>query len=175
MTDCVPAVAHEHPFEELALARYIPILARKLPRFTSYASEIGESGRRAVRKWLVGADYGVSLGYIGIDIAHKVGYHYNQQEGFTETAKWQVFDSTLWHTSASLVLPAAAIHTGVKGAVQLCKTLRYGPMVTRVAPVFFGLALIPAIVHPIDHGVDYTMDRWVRPLYPEEHRAHIRT
>lgn len=169
------ADVHEHPFEGLALARYIPILARKLPRFTSYASEVGESGRHAVPKWLVHGAYAVSMGYIGIDAANKVGHHYVSQHGFTETAKWQVLDTGLWHGSASLVLPAAAIHTGVKAATYACKALRYGPTITRVAPVFFGLALIPAVVHPIDHGVDYVMDQWIRPLYPEQHRQHIRS
>ncbi len=34
----------------------------------------------------------------------------------------------------------------------------------KVIPTAVGLGSIPLIIHPIDHSVEYGMDRWVRPF-----------
>lgn len=39
------------------------------------------------------------------------------------------------------------------------------PLLRRWAPTAIGLAIIPAIIHPIDHGVDWTLDRTSRPFF----------
>ena len=45
---------------------------------------------------------------------------------------------------------------------SLQKTL--APSFRRFAPTVIGLAVIPLIIHPIDTGVDFVMDRTIRKV-----------
>ena len=36
----------------------------------------------------------------------------------------------------------------------------------KAIPSLIGIASIPFIIHPIDNGTDYNLDKFVRPYYP---------
>lgn len=74
-----------------------------------------------------------------------------------------------WHTSASLVVPSITIHTFVNtvSKIPVFKTQIPGTKekILKSVPSILGLGLIPFIIHPIDHGTDYVMDKFIRPFY----------
>lgn len=162
-----------HPYEGLAYFRFIPIVAKNMPRALAYTNEVAESVRYLSHPAVIKGAYGVSFGYVAVDTMHRVGQHHTK-EGFNETAKYQLGDSLLWHGTASMALPSLTIHTGVKVAKQMSSSLK-SPRARAAVPVAVGLGMIPLIIHPIDEGVNYLMNRFVRPHYPEEVREKIIT
>lgn len=126
------------PSENFEIVRYIsnlfakPHIILQKTRFLAYVSEVGESFRPIIPKWLVNSAYGVSIGYVGIDtIIHtlnvnkllkdKLNRDY-ENKTFIDRAyldhlnqiKFQTFinfmDKSIWHTFASMVLPMYAVH-----------------------------------------------------------------
>ena len=85
-------------------------------------------------------------------------------------------DKAVWHTFASMVFPAASVHTIVKfsGKGYLYGMKKVFPQIlnavkyTRVGSVATGLLAIPFIIHPLDHLTDYAMDNSMRKLYREK-------
>jgi fission process protein 1 len=154
----------------LAYGRFIG-LVRKFTsiRLMSYTSELVEAGRPVLLKSLVWVGYGVSIVYVLGDVAVKVNDVKNRG---TDVMKYTALDAGLWHTSASLVVPAVTIH-GIVGGVSrfqgyLANSRKIGlPKFFKFVPTVVGLLSIPLIIHPIDHGTDYVMNRFVRPIYSD--------
>lgn len=162
-----------HTGESLA---YFRVIAQMLPRIrlAAYASEFGESFRKA-QPWLVKPLYGVSFLYVGTDIVAKTGMHLekSQQDHVPYMKTIQLADSTIWHATASFALPSLAVHQTVKRSTHLCQYFKAGFRTTRILPVALGLGLIPFIIHPIDHGVDYVFDNWIRTFYPSDVQKNL--
>lgn len=158
----------------LAYFRNLGILAKKgfllfghgvsSARPLAYASEFGESLRPIAPKWFVRGMYGLSIGYVISDIGIKI--HEIKDQG-TETILMKAGELTLWHTSASLVLPAVCIHTIVKSSTKLLDIVKHMvekrgmklPKHAKFAPVILGLSSIPFIIHPIDEITDFGMGK----------------
>ena len=77
-------------------------------------------------------------------------------------------DTFIWQLFASVLIPGKTIHfianksTEIMKLESLQKTL--APSFRRFAPTVIGLAVIPLIIHPIDTGVDFVMDRTIRKV-----------
>jgi len=165
-----------HNFEFLA---YFRVLGQMLPRirFAAYASEFGESFRKVSPK-IVKPLYGLSFGYVGLDILAKTGMHLSdktktgmhldQPDQIPYMKTYQFADSTVWHGTASFLLPSVAVHQTVHRSTQVCRYLKAGFKTTRILPVALGLGMIPFIIHPIDQAVDYVFDQWIRSKYPKD-------
>ena len=135
----------------------------------TYASEVAESGRQVIPGWVVKLGYGLSLGYVAMDIGVKL---HDVAEKGTEDIKWKALDLSLWHASASIVAPGMAIHTIVRAAT-FCqnKFVLSGhklPRHFKFFPTLIGLVSIPFIIHPIDHGTDFVMDNTIRKYYTKK-------
>lgn len=161
-----------HPYEGLAYFRFIPMMARTAPRAIAYSNEVAESFRYLSHPTVIKCAYGMSFGYIGLDTLHKVGHHHTNA-GFNQVAKYQLGDSLLWHGTASMLIPSVTIHTGVKISKQLCESMKTSARTRTIAPIAIGLGMIPLIIHPIDEGVNYIMNKFVRPSYPKEIQEKI--
>jgi fission process protein 1 len=89
-------------------------------------------------------------------------------EIFYNKMKIKVIDLTIWHTFASMILPAITIHTIVNTSTKGLKLLTKStvlPNKLKILPTVIGLCSIPLIIHPLDHITDYAMDSSVRKLY----------
>ncbi len=153
--------------DELRPAAYARVAAR-LPKYISkamqaarplaYASEVGESFRK-VYPWLVKPLYALSIGYVAGDIGIKC---YEVRHKSTEYRKWFLADLSLWHLSASLILPAVVINRYIHTLAWGLAKAGAGHRVLKYLPTFTALCLIPFIVHPLDHFTDYAMDATFR-------------
>jgi fission process protein 1 len=100
----------------------------------------------------------LAFGYIATDITVTVA------EAKPEERKIVLFDRTLWHSMASLVIPGVTVHQTVKFTSKAVKNMA-NVHAKRIIPVAVGLGIIPFIVHPIDHFADFVMDKTVRKWY----------
>ncbi len=136
-------------------------------RPTAYASEIGEALRRVTPLWFVNSMYGASILYVLVDTGvSTVSAYKNNPKQLVSNRKHATIvcaDQIVWHSFASMVLPAVTIHTIVKYAGKLLRGTRYAS----VLPAAIGLASIPFIIHPLDNSVTLVMDKIVRPFYSE--------
>ncbi len=112
--------------------------------------------RPLVARWIVGATYGVAGTYVAADAVWRASVPPPGRSGALECV-----DTFVWQTLASVAIPGAVINRTVWAAGKIPAPRRLGG----VLPTAIGLASIPFIVKPIDHGVDTLMERWVRPLY----------
>lgn len=81
-------------------------------------------------------------------------------------------DLAIWHTVASMALPAFTIHTIVHQSQKFIQKTRAMDKLKRFGPVGLGLACIPFIIHPIDHLTDWAMDNTLRKLYSDKIKKH---
>ena len=146
-------------------------------RHLAYASECGEALRPVVKPGWVRASYALSWAYVGVDTALQTTDHWTKTHNKKQTAI-RCADTALFHSVASMALPAFTIHTVVRqsdkllnmpSAVTLFKTLP--PRVRLALPTLLGLATIPFIVHPLDEFTHWVMDRTVRTQYPDVARV----
>jgi len=150
------------------------IFRDSLLRYCGYANEIGESFRYQYPK-LVVPTYAVAFGYCLADAA-STGYSSYQKSqnspGDDQTqdlkqAATGAFDTLLWQSLASVMIPGATINLIVKAARF---AVPRSPVALPVAvatwlPTAAGLGSIPLIIHPIDGSVDYLLDNTTRTLY----------
>lgn len=136
-------------------------------RPTAYASEVGEALRRVTPLWFVNSMYGASILYVLVDtgVSTVSAYKNNEKQVISNRKHAAIVcaDQIVWHTFASMVLPAVTIHTIVKYAGKLLRGTRYAS----VLPAVIGLTSIPFIIHPLDNSVTSVMDKIVRPFYSE--------
>ena len=128
-------------------------------RLAGYSNEVGEAFRPLVPRWVVNMSYAMVSGYVVTDTAWRASTANSES-----TWPAEAFDSLLWHTLASVVIPGAAINRIVWVARRLVPLSRW-------IPTAIGLGCIPLIVEPIDYGVEVCMDMTVRPIIGH-HRGH---
>jgi len=160
---------NENNGQYLAYFRNIGSVLRNLfvtsARPLAYTSEVGESFRPLIPNWSVRTLYGISIGYVLVDTGIKTYdvKHLGQKQMIIKGG-----DTLLWHTFASMILPAVTIHTIVKSSSTVLtrfNTLNRFPKVGKFLPTIIGLGSIPFIIHPLDHITDFVMDKTIRPLY----------
>ena len=84
-------------------------------------------------------------------------------------------DCLIWQTLASVMVPGFVIHKVVK--VTKWATVKSGMLAklgarSQFIPVAAGLAAIPFIVKPIDHGTDVFMDYTYRKIFAQSNSDH---
>ena len=160
--------------EDLRPATYasrIGILLRKLPMLTqkakaaAYTSEVGESFRPVIHARLVKFLYGISIGYVIVDVA---GRSYCVSDQGRSKTSYFIFDTLLWHSLASLILPAVVIHSLVKYSGKGIKKITSNKKAVAWIPAIIALGSVPFIIHPIDVVTDLALDNLVRPLYVDK-------
>ena len=132
------------------------IMARPL----AYASEVGESLRK-VAPFLVKPLYGISIAYVLVDLVVKTANLENKTKKYRSVF---CLDLMIWHLGASLIIPAVIIHKIVHKSTKLMAKRNFPTKVITFAPAIIALSIIPFIVHPIDHAVDWMMDGTFRKV-----------
>ncbi|XP_046385108.1 mitochondrial fission process protein 1 isoform X2 [Ischnura elegans] len=136
-------------------------------RLLGYANEIGEAFRPLVKKLWVHASYGVAITYVAADTFDKSRKTYKRPFPDdiirkSEVAKVAV-DTVVWQGLASVIIPGFTINRVCAGTLYLLKKTTKWPKITRKwTATAVGIACIPLIVSPIDHGVHQLMDSSVR-------------
>jgi len=129
-------------------------------RLLGYANEVGEAFRKLVPSAVVKASYGVSFAYVLADTFDKTK---KAPEG--KKAVYAV-DTLIWQTLASIAIPGFTINRiCALSYFLLNKSKGMSPSARLWTTTAIGLASIPFIVKPIDHGVDYVMDKTLRKMY----------
>lgn len=162
--------------KELELSRpvvYFNWFLRSFPqfiakqRFLAYTSEVGESFRPIIPKFIVNASYGASIFYVGADVYIHTNEMINNNKPKKEIIL-KTSDRIVWHSFASMILPAFFIHSIVKYSnkgINKINFMNKYPRGKSLMPTFIGLISIPFIIHPIDHLTDWSMDNSVRKFY----------
>lgn len=138
-------------------------------RYMGYANEVGEAFRPIIPK-MVAPSYGVAILYVLADARDKATKAYNLSAAASPAGTADLAlvveqggDCLIWQLAASVFIPGFVIHQVVH---FLGWALKQSPSVPALAkiwvPTLCGLAVIPFIIHPIDHGVDFVMDRTIR-------------
>ncbi|QKF94608.1 mitochondrial 18kda protein [Fadolivirus algeromassiliense] len=136
-------------------------------RYLAYASEVGESFRPIIPKYIVNASYAASIFYVGTDVWIHTHDMIQQNKPQKEIAI-RTTDRLIWHSFASMILPALTVHSIVKYSgkgIDKYNMFSTKPKVRGWAPTLIALACIPFIIHPLDHVTDYAMDNTIRKLY----------
>eukprot|EP00949_MAST-11_sp_MAST-11-sp1_P003823 g3823.t1 len=139
-----------------------------LLRYCGYANELGESFKPVMPKLLL-PSYGVSVAYVLGDTLDKYKKAALEAEAMpvgvrTLHKSEAILDTFVWQISASVVIPGFIINRLVKVAQFGIKRLPRTPAaVVTWAPTVLGLSVIPIIIHPVDHFVDWVMDNTIRP------------
>ena len=161
------------------VARYTALMARKgnlimmKLRPMAYASEFGESFRPFVNPYFVNSMYGVSFLYVFADVGISC---YNIRDRGRECQIFTAIDQSVWHSMASLALPAVTIHQIVhlSSKYAVPRIERFAPKYGRYSPILFGLGSIPFIIHPLDHVADFIMNRSLRKYWYGD-KIHIKS
>jgi len=128
-------------------------------RLLGYANELGESFKPLASRAAYLSSYGVAGAYVLSDSAWRGTRPPAGRSGVVESV-----DTLLWQGLASVAIPGFVINR-VVWAVGYASVGRAPTSVRTWLPTVAGIACIPFIVKPIDHGVDFVMDRFVRPIY----------
>jgi fission process protein 1 len=158
------------------------IFRHSLLRYAGYANEVGESFRYQYPR-LVGPSYVVAFGYCLADAGYtgyrayttdtsqeeRLSVDSNSNSGEDHQHRLHIhktiratMDTLLWQSLASVALPGMTINLLVKASRSAVRRISLPLVVVEWLPTFVGLGSIPFIVHPIDQGVDYVMDRSIR-------------
>lgn len=124
-------------------------------RYLAFTSDLGEAVRPVVATRLVRSMYGISWGYCGGDViyntwmAHKAGVDRSRLQEMT-------VERILFHSVASMALPAFTIHTTVKLCTPVLRNrfAASAPLVARFGPSFCGLCMVPFLPFMFDHSVE---------------------
>ncbi|ANB50946.1 hypothetical protein [Powai lake megavirus] len=147
-------------------------------RSLSYASDFAEATRGTLceKKYgifpnaFIKTMYGVTMTYIGADLYFRylANKHMAQTDESSSDARCQVLGitplqrymgyHTLWHLQASLLFPTITIHSVVSLTRKLTNKYNWPKSgIRRFMPALFSLAIIPAIIHPLDDLADKIM------------------
>ena len=122
-----------------------------------YANELGETAKPLLPptlKYLYHASYAVAVGYVLLDSKRCVELSPDEKSDVIVFA-----DAVIWQTAASVAIPGLIINRIVSGVNGAAKA---GGVRSKMVGSVVGLLSIPAIIHPIDTGVDYVMDNTFR-------------
>lgn len=137
-------------------------------RYMGYCNEIGESFRYQFPRFVV-PSYVLSFGYVGAD-AFTTGYRVwkdvEKETGSGTSREYRAgiatFDTLLWQSLASVMIPGLTINLIVKASRFAVARTALPAMVAKWFPTACGIGSIPIIVHPIDSFVDFSMDNSTR-------------
>ena len=142
-------------------------------RYMGYCNEIGESFRYQFPRFVV-PSYILSFGYVGAD-ALTTGYREYCSEDTSRNNKETkisreyragiaTFDTLLWQSLASVMIPGLAINVIVKASrfVVARSPVTLPALASKWLPTAAGIGSIPLIIHPIDSFVDFTLDNSTR-------------
>jgi len=140
-------------------------------RLTAFVSEVGESIRplQGVLTWHVNLFYLVSWLYVITDTTVHAVDEANVQGRRRQVARVVLFMS-IFHSIATMLIPAVAIHEAVHFAMALLKRAAASPRIQLWVPTMVGLSLIPAmpiVDEPLHHVLKGLFDR----LWPEARAA----
>ena len=157
------------PFALIATFRGpIGVLLARL-RLTAFTSEVGESLRPVIPGWQVACAYGVSWLYVFIDVAVRGAEQWASAPGDPARLTRLVAYSSIFHTVATMLIPAVLIHAAVHGVQHLVRryAVRRGLLALFATwlPTFVGIALIPAMLL-FDHPVEMLLDKLFEALWP---------
>jgi fission process protein 1 len=154
-------------------------------RLLGYANEVGESFRPLWPRWAVGATYGIAGMYVTADAAwraqkpppgtsqvveagdtvcHRIPSRHHLPRRPPTPCPRRPTPQFVWQGLASVAVPGAVINRIVWASGQL----PLAPRTRAWLPTAVGLACIPFIIKPIDHGVDWFMDTCCRPFYQQQ-------
>ena len=136
-------------------------------RLIAFVSEVGESIRplQGVLTWHVNLFYLVSWLYVITDTTVHAVDEANVQGRRRQVARVVLFMS-IFHSIATMLIPAVAIHEAVHFAMALLKRLAASPRIQLWVPTMVGLSLIPAmpiVDEPLHGALKLLFDR----LWPE--------
>ena len=153
-------------------------------RYMGYCNEIGESFRYQFPRFVV-PSYILSFGYVGAD-ALTTGYreycsedtsknnNNNNNNKETKTSREYragiaTFDTLLWQSLASVLIPGLAINVIVRASrfAVARSPLTLPTLASKWLPTAAGIGSIPLIIHPIDSFVDFTLDNSTRAWLAE--------
>jgi fission process protein 1 len=146
-------------------------------RYMGYANEVGEAFRALIHVNWVRFSYAVASSYV---VAH--AYSRGRKEATAAAAEGKVstdaavqkrrrvteavVDTLVWQGLASVAVPGFTINRICWLANSALQTAARLPPATRKWTVTaIGLGAIPVIIRPIDHSVDFVLDRSLRRLY----------
>ncbi|KAF0709606.1 Aste57867_5831 [Aphanomyces stellatus] len=145
-----------------------PDIFRDSPvRYLGYANELGESFRPLFPRF-VGPSYAVAIAYVLGDTYDKGLKAFNSAPSSATPSMVQshavsaAVDTLLWQGFASVAIPGFLINRLVAVTEHVSKRVVKHPTLLKWGPTCVGLGVIPFIIHPIDHFVDYAMDNTTR-------------
>ena len=108
--------------------------------------------------------------YVTADMVDKARKAYIKG-GDAMVVAYTAADAFIWQTLASVVVPGVTIHQVVywtrkalKANVPSNTAVSRAGAVTTWVPTMLGLGVIPLIIHPIDHAIDFLLDNTTRTL-----------
>lgn len=154
------------------------LLAALLVRFrlTAFTSEVGESLRPLVPPWQVTAAYAVSWAYVSLDVLLRACDEYAFRGPTWRVVRTLLFFG-LFHTVATMLLPALIIHEAVHRSEVALKHLsrraataewpRLAALLPRlwIAPTLIGLLLIP-LCPLLDAPLEKLVELLFKQLWP---------
>ncbi|RNA00787.1 mitochondrial fission process 1 [Brachionus plicatilis] len=151
-------------------------------RYLGYANEIGESFRSMISQVAVRATYGVSFGYVFMDVIDKGKKTFVKEKKLSEsgvekespvikTAKIAT-DCLVWQSFASVIIPGFTINRICKLSSFILQKNGAALRTNKILSTIIGLGSIPLIIHPIDHACHKVMDKTIRPMIGLE--THIK-
>jgi len=156
----------------MAEDKEVDIFRDTLLRYAGYANEVGEAFRALTPKSFVISTYVAASAYVLADATDKA-IKANKKPFDDETKRVAAVgvgfvDSLVWQAFASVIVPGFTINRVCAGSLlAMEKVIPKVPLNTRKwATTFIGLGMIPLIIHPIDNGVHYVMDKSIRTIYP---------
>ena len=138
-------------------------------RLTAFTSEVGESLRPVIPGWQVACAYGVSWLYVLIDVAVRGAEQWASAPGDPARLTRLITYTSIFHTVATMLIPAVLIHAAVHGVQHLVRryAVRRGLLALFATwlPTFVGIALIPAMLL-FDHPVEMLLDKLFAAVWP---------
>jgi len=134
-------------------------------RLVAYTSDVGESVRPVVPPAVVRLCYGLTWGYVGVDVAYHT-FEEQQKGSPPAIVARTAAHATTFQVIASVAVPAFIIHQAVHLAQVALKSAPASPIV-RWAPSLFGLALIPLLPY-VDEPVEKLIDMGFEMAWPVE-------
>ena len=135
-------------------------------RLLGYSNEVGEAFRHVAPR-CVQPSYALAFAYCLADTADKSLEAKKREpvpELKTKRMGFAALDTMIWQTLASVAIPGLVINRLVWATRKsLAGATKPHSFPVRWAPTVVGLLAVPFIVHPIDTGVHWAMDRSIRP------------
>ncbi|ORZ13948.1 mitochondrial 18kDa protein, partial [Absidia repens] len=146
----------------LAYASRLKTAVAASTRYLAYSSDIGESFRPIVPPAVVKAAYGISWGYVLIDMSYE-GYKSHHAGESNQQVAVSMIHRGAFQAVASMLFPMITIHTAVKYSARAFKNVKNAKLRTW-GPTSVGLAIVPFLPYLFDEPVEHLMDKIFEPL-----------